>query len=31
MRLMTQTDIAAFVAEKPAAAIHFDADWDAKI
>lgn len=30
MRLVTQTDIAVFVAEKPAAAIHFDANWDAK-
>jgi hypothetical protein len=30
MRLVTQTDIGVFVAEKPAAAIHFDADWNAK-
>jgi thioredoxin-like negative regulator of GroEL len=30
MRLVTQTDIAVFLAEKPAAAIHFDANWDAK-
>jgi thioredoxin-like negative regulator of GroEL len=30
MRLLTQADIASFLAEKPAAAIHFDANWDAK-
>lgn len=30
MRLVTQTDIAVFLAEKPAAAIHVDANWDAK-
>ena len=30
MRLVTQTDIAVFLAEKPAAAIHCDANWDAK-
>lgn len=30
MRLVTQTDIAVFLAEKPAAAIHFDTNWDAK-
>ena len=27
MRLVTQTDIAVFLAEKPAAAIHVDANW----
>jgi thioredoxin-like negative regulator of GroEL len=30
MRVLTQADIASFLAEKPAAAIHFDANWDAK-
>jgi thioredoxin-like negative regulator of GroEL len=30
MRLVTQTDIAVFLAEKPAAVIHVDANWDAK-
>ena len=30
MRALTQADIAFFLAEKPAAAIHFDANWDAK-
>ena len=30
MRLLTQADIASFLAEKPASAIHFDASWDAK-
>jgi thioredoxin-like negative regulator of GroEL len=30
MRLLTKADIASFVMEKPAAAIHFDANWDAK-
>jgi hypothetical protein len=30
MRLLTQADIASFLADKPAAAIHFDANWDAK-
>lgn len=30
MRLLTQADIASFLAEKPVAAIHFDANWDAK-
>ncbi len=29
MRMLTQSDVAAFVAEKPAAAIHFYAKWDA--
>jgi thioredoxin-like negative regulator of GroEL len=29
MRALTQADIASFLAEKPAAAIHFDANWDA--
>lgn len=28
MRLLTSTDFQAFVAAKPAAAIHFDAEWD---
>ena len=27
MRLLTQADIASFLADKPAAAIHFDANW----
>lgn len=30
MRLVTQTGIAVFLAEKPAVAIHFDANWDVK-
>lgn len=30
MRLLTQADFAFFLAERPAAAIHFDANWDAK-
>ena len=30
MRLLTAGDIASFLAGKPAAAIHFDASWDAK-
>ena len=30
MRLLTQADIARFLAEKLAAAIHFDASWDAE-
>lgn len=30
MRLLTQADVASFLTEKPAAAIHFDANWDAK-
>lgn len=30
MRLLTQADIASFLAEKPVAAIHFDGHWDAK-
>ena len=30
MRLLTEADIASFLAEKPAAAIHFDAAWNAK-
>ena len=29
MRLLTQADISAFLVEKPVAAIHFDAKWDA--
>lgn len=29
MRLLTQADISAFLGEKPVAAIHFDAKWDA--
>ena len=28
MRLLTETEIEAFIAAKPAAAIHFDAEWD---
>ena len=28
MRVPTQADIETFLAEKPAAAIHFDASWD---
>ncbi len=28
MRLVTQADISSFVADKPLAAIHFDAEWD---
>jgi thioredoxin-like negative regulator of GroEL len=27
---LTQADIASFLAEKPVAAIHFDANWDGK-
>ena len=30
MRLLTSEDVPAFLAAKPAAALHFDADWDAK-
>jgi thioredoxin-like negative regulator of GroEL len=30
MRLLTQADIACFLAEKRTAAIHFDANWNAK-
>lgn len=30
MRLLTRADIASFVAEKPAATIHFDANWEAQ-
>jgi len=30
MRLLTVADIALFLAEKAAAAIHFDANWDAR-
>lgn len=30
MRLLSHKDVPAFVAAKPAAALHFDADWDAK-
>jgi thioredoxin-like negative regulator of GroEL len=30
MRALTQADISCFLAEKPAAAIHFDASWDEK-
>jgi len=30
MRLLTHADIAPFLVEKSAAAIHFDANWDAK-
>jgi len=30
MRFLKQADIASFLAEKPAAAIHFDADWNAE-
>jgi len=29
MRVLTQADIGFFLEEKPAAAIHFDAKWDA--
>ena len=29
MRLLTSNEVPAFVAAKPAAALHFDADWDA--
>ena len=28
MRLLTETEVEAFIAAKPAAAIHFDAEWD---
>src|SRR5580700_11524451 len=28
MRLLTGTEVEAFIAAKPAAAIHFDAEWD---
>ena len=28
MRLLTGTELEAFIAAKPAAAIHFDAEWD---
>jgi thioredoxin-like negative regulator of GroEL len=28
MRLLTSEDVPAFIAAKPAAALHFDADWD---
>ena len=28
MRVLTQADTETFLAEKPAAAIHFDASWD---
>jgi hypothetical protein len=28
VRLLRGAEIASFMAEKPAAAIHFDADWD---
>jgi thioredoxin-like negative regulator of GroEL len=30
MRLLTSDEVPAFVAAKRAAALHFDADWDAK-
>ena len=30
MRLLTSEDVPAFLAANPAAALHFDADWDAK-
>jgi len=30
MRRLTQADIASFLGEKRVAAIHFDANWDAK-
>ena len=30
MRLLRHADKASFVTEKPAAAIHFDANWDAQ-
>lgn len=30
MRFLSPKDVPAFVAAKPAAALHFDADWDAK-
>ena len=30
MRPLTQADIASFLTEKPATAIHFDANWDVK-
>jgi thioredoxin-like negative regulator of GroEL len=28
MRLLTRTEVEAFIAAKPVAAIHFDAEWD---
>jgi thioredoxin-like negative regulator of GroEL len=30
MRLLTSEEVPAFIAAKPAAALHFDAEWDAK-
>ena len=30
MQLLTKTDAESFVAAKPAAAVHFDAEWDKK-
>ena len=30
MQLLTSEDVPAFLASTPAAALHFDADWDAK-
>jgi thioredoxin-like negative regulator of GroEL len=30
MRFLTSEDVPAFIAAKPAAALHFDADWDKK-
>src|SRR3712207_276852 len=30
MRLLTSEQVPAFVAAKPAAALHFDAEWDAR-
>src|SRR4051812_21282012 len=31
MRLLTSDEVPAFVAAKPAAALHFDADWDGNL